>query len=107
MATLRRPLGPISGNKIKKKKELTPYKRGQIVGAAIAGADPSTIATSLEISESTVRSTLRYDLYRLNGETVQRTCRPRTWNDYHVRRLVRLIRAQPKLTYEEVRTELG
>ena len=77
MATPRRPLGPISGNKIKK-KELTPYKRGQIVGAAIAGADPSTTATSFETPESTVRSTLRHDLYRLNGETVQRTSQPRT-----------------------------
>jgi hypothetical protein len=35
MAPQRRPLGTISGNKIKK-QELTPYKRGQIIGAAVS-----------------------------------------------------------------------
>ena len=106
MPPQRRPLGPISGNTIKK-KELTPYKRGQIVDASIAGLNNPTIATTLKTPESTVRTTLRYDLHRLNGETVQRTGRRRTWNVYHVRRLVRLVRTQPKLTYEKVRKELG
>jgi hypothetical protein len=73
----RRPLGPTSGNKIKK-KELTLYKRGQIVSTAIAGLDNPTIATTFKTPESTIRSTLRYDLHRLNGETVQRTGRRRT-----------------------------
>jgi hypothetical protein len=80
MAPQRRPLGTISGNKIKK-QELTPYKRGQIIGAAITGTDNPIIATALNTLESTVQSTLRYDLHRLNGETVRRTGRPRTWND--------------------------
>ena len=74
MAPPRRPLGPINGNKIKK-KELTLYKRGQIVGAAIAGVDPPTIATILKTPESTVQSTLLYNQHRLNGETAERTGR--------------------------------
>ena len=53
MPPQRRPLGPISGNTIKK-KELTPYKRGQIVGASIIGLDNPTIATTLKTPESTV-----------------------------------------------------
>jgi hypothetical protein len=92
MAVPRRPLGPISGNRVKK-KELTPYKRGQIVGAAIAGADNLTIVTTLKTPESTIRTTLCYDLYRLDGETIKRTSWPRSYNDYHIRRLVCLVRA--------------
>ena len=106
MATPRRPLGPVSGNSIRK-KELTPYKRGQIVGAAQLGASNVEIAVTLNTPESTVRSTLRADIQRLNGESIRRSGRPKTWNDYYVRRLVRLVRAQPKLTYTQVRKELG
>jgi len=46
MPTPRRPLGVIDGN-IKKRKELTPYKRGQIAGARLAGALLEDIADGL------------------------------------------------------------
>jgi transposase len=105
MLLQRRPLSSIDGNATKG-KELTPYKRGKIIGASVAGLPNPEIAVALKTPESTVRSTLRYDLQRLNGETRRRIGRPREWNDHHVRRLVRLVRAQPKLTYNEVRKEL-
>jgi len=91
MLLQRRPLSSIDRNATKG-KELTLYKRGKIIRASVAGLPNPKIAIALKTLESTVRSTLRYDLQCLNGETR--------------RRIVRLVRAQLKLTYNEVRKEL-
>ena len=107
MPPQRCPLGPISGNTIKK-KELTPYKRGQIVSASIAGLDNPTIATTLKdpwincLNHPTLRLTPfeRRGLYNVPaGDKFRMSI------TYVV--LVRLVRTQPKLTYKEVRKELG
>jgi hypothetical protein len=51
------PLGEISGN-IQKRRELTPYEQGQIIGAAKCSIKPSAISTKLSLSRCTVRTTL-------------------------------------------------
>jgi transposase len=106
MAPKRTPLGPINSNKIRK-KELTPYKRGQVIGASLFGHTPRVIAETLKEPESTVRTTLKSDAQRNEGESLPRTGRPQEWNTYHVRRLVRRVRQFPKLTYAQLRQELG
>ena len=53
----RRALAPISGN-IPRRKELTSYKRGVVLGFAEAGVIPPKIATELNLPESTVQETL-------------------------------------------------
>ena len=52
----RRALAPISGN-IPRRKELTRYERGVVVGFA-GGVKASQIATELSLPKSTVQETL-------------------------------------------------
>ena len=90
MNTPRRPLAPIHNNRVQK-KELTPYKRGQIVGAAKLGGKPAKIAKVLKTTLSTVRTTLRRASIRTNGESLPRSGRPKIYSDRDVRRLVRCV----------------
>ena len=53
----RRALDPISGN-IPRRKELTRYERGVVIGFAGAGVIASQIATKLSLPKSTVQDTL-------------------------------------------------
>ena len=76
MLTPRCLLGPIYPNKIKK-KELTLYKRGQIVSVSLLGHKSSAVVATLKEPESTVRSTLLYDIQRKEGETIPRAGRLR------------------------------
>ena len=66
MTKQRLPLGEISGN-IKHRKELTPYERAEIIGAAKCGVNPSAISARLSLSRRTVRSTLSREPLRKNG----------------------------------------
>jgi len=71
----RRALAPISGN-IPDHKELTPYKRGVVVGFGLAGVTASLIAIALNLPELTVRDTLRNTPQRLQGLSIARIGRP-------------------------------
>ena len=71
----RKPLGVINGN-IKKRKELTPFKRGQISGARLAGATPAKIAEAFNMPNSTIRTTLLLEPLRNNGELLPCTGAP-------------------------------
>ena len=53
----RRARAPISGN-IPRRKELTRYKRGVVIGFAGAGVTASQIVTELSLLKSTVLETL-------------------------------------------------
>jgi len=60
----RQPLGEISANSnytggIKGRFELTPYWRSHIVGRAAGGQCPKAIAEDLNISPSTIGTTIR------------------------------------------------
>ena len=68
MATPRRPLGTISGNR-KPGEELSPYLRGRIVGKYEEGRNKVYITKDLKLAESIVRSTLLLDLQRNEGKT--------------------------------------
>jgi hypothetical protein len=60
MAQLQRPLGEISGN-IPKQRELTPYERGRIIGAAKCSVKPSAINTKLLLLRCTVKTTIDFE----------------------------------------------
>lgn len=105
MLRTRRVLGPIDGN-VDKRKQLSAYERGRIVGANLCGTRPAHIARILNLPDSTVRTTIRNAPLRNEGETRPRTGRPVTYSDREVRRTVRHVRQYPKATYEEIRRNL-
>ena len=57
MPTPRRPLGVINTN-IGKRKELTLYQRGFIIGLLIAGKGATEIAEAINTPRSTVYTTI-------------------------------------------------
>ena len=105
MAPPRRPLGPISPNRVAK-KELSPYKRGQIVGAKLAGARIDELVESFHAPEGTIKTTLRQAKFRHNGVSLPRLGRPKSWTERDVRSLIRIVRQYPKYSYAQVKKEL-
>ena len=80
MPTPRRPLGVLDAN-ITKRKELTPYKRGIIVGQALLGKGHTELAHAFNIPRSTIRSTLSRVLLRNDkGELRPRSGPPLLYN---------------------------
>ena len=102
MSTPRRPLGPISGNRIKK-TELSPYLRGQLIGARIMGSTPAQIADAFKLHDSTVRTTILRASERDNGLSKPRIGPPRCMTDRDERFLIRHIRLHPKDTFAQVK----
>ena len=106
MSTPRRPLGLISGN-VGKKKELTPYKRGLIVGAKIAGRSEGEISECFNLPDSTVRTTIIRAAERIDGQSKPRSGRPLCLSDREERILIRYIRAHPKDEFKQVKEGTG
>jgi transposase len=102
----RRPLGEISANS-RRQIELSPYLRGKIAGSASCGVSPAQISRDLGISDSIVRSTLKLDGQRINGNSLSRPGRPQNSTARSERYVLRLVRLRPKITYQEIRKELG
>ena len=99
---LRTPLGPRSGN-VRRGPELTPYQRGLIVGAASLGKKPTGIAGQYKLPLETVKSTLRLDLVRNEGQSKPRSGRLKAYSDRDERKILRQVRLHPKCTYADVR----
>ena len=97
----RRPLGPITPNIIRR-KELTPYTRGFILRQLTAGVEQADVAKALNLSRATVRTTLLRADTRINGESVERSGRPKVTDDRDERIILRLARINPKQTYQEL-----
>ena len=75
MATPRRPLGLINGNRTPG-NGLSPYLHGRTVGRYEEGQNKSQITKDLKVLESTVRSTLSLDPQRIEGKTKPRSGAP-------------------------------
>ena len=101
----RTPLGVISGNR-RKSKDLTPFQRGKIVGNADTGLSIALIAENYNIAESTVRSTLQLNPQRHLGESKPRSGRPKFADRLIIRNILRVVRVNPKITYDKLRTEI-
>jgi hypothetical protein len=102
----RSPLTPISGNQCRG-KELSPYLRGRIVEAYTCGATPSALATRFSLPRSTIQSTLDLSELRNDGESQSRIGRPKSCTPNDERRILRIVRAEPKLSYRELLSQLG
>jgi transposase len=106
MSTPRRPLGVISGN-IAKKKELTPYKRGLIVGAKIAGRSEAEISECLNVPDGIVRTTIVRAAERIDGQSKPRSGRPPCLSDREEQILIRYIRTHPKDEFKQIKEGTG
>ena len=102
----RRALAPISGN-IPRRKELTCYERGVVVGFAGGGVKASQIATELSLPKSTVQETLSKAPQRPQGISTSRIGRPPKCTIRDERRILRIARIKPRITYRELSFELG
>ena len=100
MPTPRVPLGSIDGN-VRRRQPMTPFLRGYIEKGASNGESATSLGRELGIRESTVRRTLELNPLRVNGVTQPRSGRPPITCPRAVRRLLRLVRHEPTLTYPE------
>ena len=106
MPPRRTPLGLSSGNRLPG-HELSPYTRGQIIGYRKSGAAPMEIALGLNERVTTVRYTLNNDEIRNEGESQARVARGKSYTVNDIRHILRFIRAEPKATYDEVKSAYG
>jgi IS30 family transposase len=102
----RRPLEESNAN-VRVRKELTPQKRAQIVGAAACGTGIREIARCLGIPPTTVSTTLQRDSQRIDHQSVPgRGGRCKT-NVRDRARIVDYVRANPKHTYAQIRENVA
>ena len=102
----RKPLGVINGN-IKKRKELTPFEKGQILGAYLAGATLAKIAEAFCTLNFTIWTTLLLEHLRNDGESRPRSGAPKQYTDYDERYILRFVRKNPKIKYIEIKRHYG
>jgi hypothetical protein len=105
MPTPRVPLGAIDDNIIRR-QPVTPFTRGYIDKGAASGQSAASLGRELGKDESTIRKTLKLNPLRIDGNTQPRSGRPPIACPRAIRRLLRLVRHEPTLTYAQVKTRL-
>jgi hypothetical protein len=106
MPPQRTPLRAIDGNGTRG-KDITPYMRGKIIGAANNGASPAKIQARYRVSRGAVRGSIAQDFTRPEGESRPRSgCSP-TYTDRDKRLMLRNLRLFPKSTFNDRRLESG
>ena len=88
MPPQRTVLGTIDGNRTRG-KDITPYMRGKIVGAANDGASPAEIQARYGVSRGAVRGSIAQDAARPEGESQPRSGCPATYTDRDERLMLR------------------
>ena len=81
-------LGSIDGNR-RFNHELSPYERGKIVGAVSQGASFADAGKPVYYPSSTARVTVKHNTERLDSHTKPCTGRPKSWDDWFERRILR------------------
>ncbi|KAF2193330.1 hypothetical protein K469DRAFT_234112 [Zopfia rhizophila CBS 207.26] len=102
----RTPLTLISSNTLKR-KELTVYKRGIIMGKHLEGATLPLISRSLSVPPQTVRDTILKAVSRPNGESALRSSQPKYYKERDERKIVRFARLSPFLKYSDLQKDSG
>src|SRR5947207_5292862 len=100
----RTPLAPLDLNRIRN-QELSLFLRGSIQTWAAVGLGNAEIARKTFLTPATVQSTLRRNSQRHEGTTLSRSGRPQILIRRDRRRLLRLVRKCPKLTYNQIISE--
>ena len=106
MPTPRRVLGEIDGNR-GFGKQLSPNSRAQIEGARKVGGSWGEIATTFDIEKSTAQYTISQAPKRSKSATLLRKGAPETYSQRTERKILRIIRRNPKWTYARVSKEYG
>ena len=102
----RIPLASISENR-RRGPELTPYKRGEIIGKYNAGVTRQNIDHILETPKSTIDYTIDQVSKRPHGESRPRIGRPPKLSDRDKRYLIRVTRMDPRITYARLKLQCG
>lgn len=105
----RRPLAPISPNRVQKKlyKQLTSIQRAEIAGASKCSVPNFMIADALHQEPSTVSRTINLTPLRYNHNSLPQSGRPKSWTSCDQRRLVNYIRKHPWHTWQQVKEGTG
>jgi hypothetical protein len=101
MSTPRTPLGSIDGN-ITRKKELTPFQRGQISRMFAGGAKKSAISKHYNLLYSTVADTINLEHLYEDGASQPKAPRKLSYTLMQERRVLRYTRTHLKDTYKEI-----
>ena len=89
-----------------RRRELSPYTRGQIISASDHGDRIAEISRVFSIPESTIRDTIKNAPTRRHGNSASRSGRSPKLSDRDKRRIIRLVREHPFYTYARVISEL-
>ena len=106
MPTLQHPLGPISGN-IEKRKELTPFQRGLILGTKLASQTEAEISKYFNIPDPTVCTTISCTVQYNEGQSRPRSGQPKCLSDREERTLIRYIQLYLKEEFLDIKQGTG
>jgi hypothetical protein len=107
MPPQRTPLCDIDGNRRYRGPELSPYQRGQIVGARKTGSSLKEIGNELGHSREAIRRTLEFIYIRDEGYTLPRSGTPLKYTSRARWRMLQCLRSYPKMSYEKRREATG
>jgi hypothetical protein len=77
------------------------------MGAKLFGGTHSSIARALNLSRSTVRYTTSQASQRIEGRSIPRKPRPKSYTEHDLRSVLRYVRKYPKATYTQVLRDTG
>ena len=98
----RRALAPIEINR-SYGQELSSFQRGQISAYKAVGLSNSKIADKLNCGKTTVFNNLVQNPLRKDGNSQKRSGRPQSLNRIDKRNILRIIRTNPKITYQALK----
>lgn len=101
----RTPLAPLNLNRIRN-QELSPWLRGSIQTWAATGLGAAEIARKTFLMPTTVKSTLLRNQEHHEGTTLPRSGRSSKLSRRDQRTILRYVRKNPKLSYEQVLADL-
>ena len=100
MPPQRRPLFPTDGNR-PRGPETDPYTRGKITGLHIAGITQCAIMWHTDASRKAVRGSIALEILNTNGASLPRPGRPIIYDARDKRSMLRCLRLEPKLTFDQ------